>query len=328
MKAMKRLLAILSITLPLIGFSQPAQAATPKEVMPETCFLFSYFLNNGQDGLHLAWSRDGFKWEALNGGASYLRPVVGKEKLMRDPCVMRGPDGTFHMVWTDSWTDRSIGYASSKDLIHWSGQRALPVMEHEPTARNCWAPEIVWDAKQGNFLIFWSTTIPGRFPATSQTAESNYNHRIYATTTKDFNTFTPTKLFFDPGFNCIDATILPVNGKFVMFFKDETKSPQPMKNLRFAVADEVSGPFKVQPQPINPPDSWTEGPTSVNIGGDTILYFDCYTKHHFGALRTRDFKTWEDVTSQLAMPQGIRHGTVFSVQPAIIRQLQAKQSVP
>ena len=86
----------------------------------ETAYLFSYFINDSRDGLHLAYSRDGLKWTALNNGNSYLAPAVGKDKLMRDPSICQAPDGTFHMVWTSSWTDRIIGYASSKDLINWS----------------------------------------------------------------------------------------------------------------------------------------------------------------------------------------------------------------
>ena len=73
-------------------------------------YLFSYFRGQ-KDGLHLAYSYDGLKWTALNGNKSLLRPVVGKDSLMRDPSIVEGPDGTFHMVWTSSWTDRIIGYA-------------------------------------------------------------------------------------------------------------------------------------------------------------------------------------------------------------------------
>jgi hypothetical protein len=301
------------------------QAQVP-EPLPETCYLFSSFRDNGQDGLHLAWSPDGLKWQALNADRTFLRPVVGKEKLMRDPCVAQGPDGTYFMVWTDSWTDRTIGFASSRDLIHWSEERALPVMEHEPTARNCWAPELDWDAGRQRFVIFWSTTIPGRFPATEGTAESNYNHRIYATTTRDFQSFTPTRLFFDPGFNCIDATLLKRNGKYLMFLKDETKFPKPMKNLRMARADDIDGPYELDPTPLNPPDSWTEGPTSIQLGADTVVYFDCYRAHRYGAVRTRDFKTWEDISSLLAMPAGMRHGTVFAAPRAVVQRLMAVDS--
>ena len=86
-------------------------------------FLFSYFKDNGQDGLHLAYSNDGYKWTALKNDQSFLKPLLSKDSLMRDPCIIRGTDNKFHMVWTVSWNDRGVGYASSPDLIHWSKQQ-------------------------------------------------------------------------------------------------------------------------------------------------------------------------------------------------------------
>ena len=291
--------------------------------IPKTVYLFSYFLDNGQDGLHLAWSRDGLKWEALNGGKSLLAPKVGKSKLMRDPCVAQGPDGTFHMVWTDSWNSQTIGYASTKDFITWSEQKAIPVMTHEPTAKNCWAPEIVYDARRERFMIFWATTLPEKFTETWFDGKSDNNHRIYFTATKDFETFTPTELFFEPGFNVIDSTLLAKDGKVYMISKDETKFPRAMKNLRLAVADDYAGPYKLDPTSINPPGAWVEGPTAIWIGGYAYLYYDVYTKHHYGALRSRGLKNWEDVTAQLSMPKGIRHGTAFAVSGDVVRRLLA-----
>lgn len=70
--------------------------------------------------MHLAYSEDGYYWQALKKDTSFLTPEVGKDKLMRDPCIIKGGDGLYHMVWTVSWTDKGIGYASSKDLIYWS----------------------------------------------------------------------------------------------------------------------------------------------------------------------------------------------------------------
>ena len=102
----------------------------------DTAYLFTYFTRNGEDGLHLAWSEDGYQWQSLNEGRSSLTPKIGtKEKLLRDPCVARGPDGTYHMVWTSGWWEKGIGYASTKDFITWSEQREISVMAHEPTAR-------------------------------------------------------------------------------------------------------------------------------------------------------------------------------------------------
>ena len=67
--------------------------------------------------------------------------------MMRDPSITQGPDGTFHLVWTISWNgEQGFGYASSKDLIHWSEQREIKVMKDSLT-NNVWAPEVFYEMK-------------------------------------------------------------------------------------------------------------------------------------------------------------------------------------
>ena len=307
-------------TLVRAGETKPAPAGG-------TCYLFTYFTKNGEDGLHLAWSRDGYKWEALNGGQSLLAPQVGREKLVRDPCVVRGPDGTFHTVWTCGWWEHSIGYAATKDFIHWSAQQEIPVMAYEPKVRNSWAPEIDYDAKRGEFLIFWASTIPGQFPETAGSSGRDLNHRIYATSTKDFVTFTPTRLFYDPGFSVIDATILPANGRFYLIVKDETLAP-PKKHLRIASSDDITGPYADLGPPFTPAGLWVEGPTAIKIGDEYLVYFDAYVQKHYGAMRSRDLRTWEKVTDQMSFPNEdtpvrMRHGTVIAGPAEIVARLQA-----
>jgi beta-galactosidase len=187
---MNRSFFILCIVAWFLPLSYTVSASGPQNRV----WLFSYFINNGEDGLRLAWSKDGLNWNRLREGKSWLQPEVGREKLMRDPSVVRGPDGTFHMVWSASWEGHVIGYASSQDLIHWSIQQAIPVMEHEPTARNSWAPELFYDDKEKLFYIIWASTIPEKFPETAGSSETDYNHRLYYTTTKDFKTFAKTAL--------------------------------------------------------------------------------------------------------------------------------------
>ena len=274
-------------------------------------FLFSYFTGNGEDGIHLALSRDGLKFEALNGGRSFLKPAAGVSKLMRDPCIIQTRDGLFHMVWTSGWTEKGIGYASSKDLVNWSGQKYIEVMAHEPSARNCWAPEIVYDSKEKQFLIFWATTIPGRFPETDARAESGYNHRIYCTTTKDFESFTETRLFYEPGFNVIDATIVSAGKKFFMFLKDETVTP-PQKNIKIATSDNINGPYSKASVPITG-KYWAEGPTAARVGREWIVYFDKYRDHSYGAVKSGDLTKWEDISEKVSLPNGARHGTVLKI---------------
>jgi hypothetical protein len=294
---------------------------------PAAGYVFTYFTKNGEDGLHLAWSADGFRWEKVAGGRSLLAPQVGKAKLMRDPCVARGPDGTYHMVWTSGWNENNIGHASSRDLITWSAQQTIPVMAHEPTVLNSWAPEVVYDATRQEYLIFWASTIPGRFAQTAGSSEEKYNHRIYATTTKDWGTFTPTTLFYDPGFSVIDATFLETAQGRRLIVKDETRYP-PRKYLQLAGAADVRGPFPPLAPPFTPSGVWVEGPTALRVGDDYVVYFDAYVAKHYGAMRSRDLVTWEDVTARMhfpdeGMPERMRHGTVIAVPADILAALRA-----
>jgi beta-xylosidase len=282
-------------------------------------YLFSYFTGNGEDGLHLAYSLDGLKFTALNNGKSFLIPVAGVSKLMRDPCIIRTPDGTFHMVWTAGWTERGIGYSSSRDLVNWTEQKYIMVMEKEPTARNCWAPEISFDKKNKQFLIIWSSTIPGRFPDTEKAGDTDYNHRIYCVTTKDFVTFSDTRLFYDKGFNVIDATINSNGSKFIMFVKDETRNP-PQKNIRITSSNSLYGPFSNPSEPISG-NYWAEGPSSIKINSTWYVYFDKYMEKKMGAVISKDLKSWEDISEKISFPDGVRHGTILQADRKILQNL-------
>ena len=290
-------------------FSLTGQAQNP--LKKSEVLLFAYFKGNGEDGLHLATSLDGLHWTALNGDKSLLAPAVSKDKLMRDPCIIRGQDGLFHMVWTTSWHDRGIGYASSKDLIHWSEQQEIPVMAQEPEARNCWAPEITYDAPHQQYLIYWATTIPGRFQAGESKLDNGYNHRIYYVTTQNFKTYTPAKVLYDKDFNVIDATVQPAGKRFVMFLKDETREPA-QKNLRVAFADQAAGPYSAPSAPITG-QYWAEGPTAIQLGDKWLVYFDKYTAHKYGAVTSTDLEHWTDISDQVQFPAGTRHGTVLRI---------------
>lgn len=297
--------ALYTIVLTLATFFQSFSQS-------DAVYMFSYFKGNGEDGLHLAYSRDGYRFTALNNDQSFLKPELSKDKLMRDPCIIRGADGLFHMVWTVSWNEKGIGYATSPDLKTWSKQLYIPVMEHEEGALNTWAPEITYDKKAKQYIIYWATTIPGRFTATDSSGDGKYNHRMYYITTKDFKTFSKAALLFDPGFNIIDATIQDNGNGYLMFLKDETKRTKPEKNLKIAFAENITGKYSKPSKPITG-NYWAEGPTAIKINGRWIVYFDKYMDHKYGAVASTDLKKWEDISDKISFPEGTRHGTVFAI---------------
>ena len=82
-------------------------------------YLFTSFHEPADAGLRMLYSYDGRNWTDLD--TVLLQPKIGNQKVMRDPSMVQGPDGTFHLVWTSSWRgDLGFGYASSKDLFNWS----------------------------------------------------------------------------------------------------------------------------------------------------------------------------------------------------------------
>lgn len=316
----------LAVGVLVLGSLLSCTAAPQKNTVPvEQAYLFTYFTKNGEDGLHLAASLDGYHWKKIARTQNHWRPAIGKAKLMRDPSVVQGPDGTYHMVWTSGWNENNIGYSSTKDFMHWSAQQEIPVMAHEPEVRNSWAPEIIYDEQAQDFVIFWSSTIPGKFVETAGASEEQYNHRLYYTRTRDFKQFAPTQLFYDPGFSVIDATFLRFNNQLQLIIKDETRYP-PKKYFQQVQARSLIGPFANPSAPITKEGYWVEGPTALQIGDYAVIYYDAYATRNYGAMRSKDLINWEDVSEQMHFPDEgtdvrMRHGTVISVPLKLVEQL-------
>jgi hypothetical protein len=169
--------------------------------MSSDLHFFAYFTGEGTDGLHVAVSNDTIRWHSLNHGVPLLAPVLGKQSLMRDPHLTRGPDGTFHLLWTTGWNDAFIGYASSSNLRDWSEQRALPVMAAFPGTLHCRTPESSYDPDAQDFLVRWSSAVSLRHERTRELR--------YATRTRDFKTFTPVSPLLLPSVSAKNIAALP-----------------------------------------------------------------------------------------------------------------------
>lgn len=265
-------------------------------------------------GLYLLYSRNGYSWMPLNED----RPVFSDPQGgLRDPHLERGPDGTWHMVWTGGGK-QEIRYASSPDLVTWSAPRRLAVMASEPGCENSWAPELFYDAGAGEWIIHWSSTVAGRFEDTVH--EGDGNHRIYYTTTRDFRTLAPPQILFNPGYNVIDATIAFLDGRYLLFFKDERVNPW-KKHILYAVCDSPRGPWRDITRTVE--IQWIEGPSVIRLGRETIVYYDFYAKGRYGGMVSRDMKTWTDKTEAMEFPPGHRHGTVVRVDSETAERLLA-----
>lgn len=277
-------------------------------------YLFTSFREPADAGLRMLYSYDGYKWNDLD--TVLIKPSVGNQKVMRDPSMVQGPDGTFHLVWTSSWKgDKGFGYSSSKDLVHWTEQRFVSVMDKEPATVNVWAPELFYDDEQKDFVIIWASCIPGRFERGIE--DDSNNHRMYVTTTKDFQTFTDTKLFFDAKFSAIDAVIVKRNAAdYVLVVKDNTR---PERDIKVAFGSNALGPYTNVSKAFS--DNFTEGPSVVKVKDKWLIYFDSYRKKVYEAVATKDFQTFENINNKISISVGHKHGTIVTVKKNVVKLL-------
>ena len=306
-------------------------------------YIFPYFTHNGETGLYLAASTDGLTFANLNDAKPVLEsPPWPHANLIRDPSILQRGD-TFHLVWTTGWQSPTIGYATSTDLIHWSQPRQIELWPKPSLVKNTWAPELFFDEAAGEFLILWSsTTLEELNDADNSEDPHGYDHRIYASRTADFVTFTPPALFYapDPEHGVIDAFIAtddrntpdPADDRFVMVLKNEMDPLAGGKNLRLVFSDRLAD----FPTTLGPPiagagttivDRMVEGPTLLKADGQWRLYFDAPgAALPYGLATSTDLIHWTDRSAEIHMPiDAPRHGTIFRV-PATMMPATAPHS--
>lgn len=206
-------------------------------------YLFVYFTGEQSDGeqIYFAISKDGRKWEDLNQGKPVLRSGIS-EKGVRDPFIVRHPrTNRYYLIATDlciyagkSWEEAQTRGSldlivwESYDLIHWSQERSCRV--GVPQAGCVWAPEAIYEEERQAFFVFFASRIclPG---------DRQGKHRIYASYTEDFRTFSEPFVYMDRETDVIDTTIIQAQGKFYRFSKDETHKTILMEKSKQLLGD-------------------------------------------------------------------------------------------
>lgn len=319
---MKRLRTLLLGACLCVSFL-PAAAQTATTSADEgEYYVSSSFHEPADEGLRFIYSRDGLHWDSIPG--TWLAPELG-DSIMRDPSIWRGEDGTYHLVWTIAWKgDTGIGYSSSTDLIHWTPQRRIPVMDSIRHTYSVWAPELFYDDTKGEYMIVFTAQVDDKTSTGRRNEHGDY-HRMYYVTTRDFVAFSEPRLLYDAGYSCIDGVIVKRGeGDYVLVAKDNRKANS---NLRVAFSRRPEGPYTL---PLSRPFTgiFAEGPSVTKVGDTYYIYYDLYRRHIYGASTTKDFIHFTDVTSNAAFPAGHKHGTVFkapvSTVEALIRVSQKK----
>lgn len=320
-KVSKRLLSLflsvlmLATSLPFAGLS--ASAADESSNLPKStsgAYLFAYFRNDAKstngENVFYAVSKDGYNYEALNGGVPVASASQGTGHS-RDPYIMKAQDGAeykYYMVATDANTTNNYNNTGlhtwgSDDLITWdelaNPQFATDKGGGSKTITNmCWAPEAIWDPVAGKYMVYFATN--------EADSAANESAKIYYSYTADFRTFTEKKVLFDPGYGVIDADITPYGNGYVMLYKKEASSGTGAKKVWYT--------FKNGKSPSNSDGEYdaanakvfesvtktqAEGPQVFPISGTSSygVLVDYFSNGGFGFSYTSDFESYSKISA-------------------------------
>ena len=298
---------------------------------PYSNYLFAYFPANDNENIYYALSNDGYNFTPMNGGKRVVAAdTVSLKKGLRDPHVLRAPDGWFYMVNTDmksaeGWSsNRGMVLMKSRDLINW--KHATVHFPDKYKGKNfanvtrVWAPETIWDENydngdgtKGRPLVYYSIL--------TNDGTIDYDQVFFNYANKDFTDLEGDPIhFFDRGKSTIDMDIVynPVDKLYHGFYKNEGDG----------------GICKVQARSLTS-EKGTRGPTWYNrtsalqqtteaVEGagvfklinqnSWVLMYDCYMNGHYQFTSSTDlinFKFVQDTKTSGAFTP--RHGTILPI---------------
>jgi hypothetical protein len=301
-------------------------AATPLAAF--SGYVMAYFTESPSGtgsnyGLHLAVSPDSLNWTPLNQNNPVVTPTLGTLGL-RDPFILRKQDGTFEVIATDlkgtdfSLQNQFIHVWDSTDLRTFTGYRRVK-LHSMPT--HSWAPEAFWDASRNQYAIIYS-------------ANNGTRDVIMVNYTTDFLNVGTAQVYFDPGFNVIDADVLVGGGTGgatnYLYYKVANGG-----SLRGARSSSLSpGSFNAGTYTTTISHGGTEAPILVrSLTANTwYLWGDTYTPNGvFYAWQSSsiDSDAWTPVDQKLyTQPVNSKHATIQPITATEMANLIAKWGAP
>ncbi len=224
----------------------------------------------GDETMFFALSEDLKDFEAvdISVGAS------DGSKRLRDAFIDRDKDGNYVLMATQGYMYKEIYIGQSNSLLNIDADlydvnyydRDLDI-----GGNYTWAPEFIYDSYNDLYVLMYSDS-------------ERDDSAIYAVTTKDFKEFSYPYVFFDTGYKIIDADITLIDGKYYLFYKDE--SDRGYGKLYYAVCDNLAynSTWRIYDD-VNEAiclDKSLEGPFALR-GIDNEYYFYC-DAHEFAQI--------------------------------------------
>lgn len=298
-------------------------------------YLWVYFTGNSanEEQIRFAISTDGFDFTALNNNQPVIKSVdIAEKKAIRDPHILRAEDGeTFYIVATDMMSSQGwrsnvgIVMLKSKDLINWTSSR-VNIQTSFPDdfgdIDRAWAPQTIWDPVEKKYMVYFSMEHTGGGEGSDRIFYSYANENFTALET------VPKQLYFpEDGYSTIDADIIPLNGKYFMFYR--TQRPDGSEEgLRRAVSNtSITGPY-VLPDPkefVELTADNVEGSCVYRLAdGGFVLIYDVYNNGRYEFCLSKDLMTFTPANRGTTSGFSPRHGTVVGITMVEMDRLIAK----
>ncbi|KOP38315.1 glycoside hydrolase [Flavobacterium sp. WLB] len=320
-----------------LSFFNFLQAQNTKGIPPViaekdlTAYLFVYFTGNSveEEAVRFAVSADGYHYYHLNDN----KPVLDSKTIsstggVRDPHILRGDDGkTFYMVLTDmtsskGWdSNRAMILLKSTDLVNWKSSvvNIQTAFSGNENLKRVWAPQTIYDAKAGKYLIYFSLQYAG-----------GPDKIYYAYANKDFTALeSAPKLLFVPKSEraCIDGDIIEKDGVYHLFYKTETETA----GIKVATTtDLTSGKWTENDNYLQQTKDGVEGSSvfKLNNSDEYILMYDVYTKGKYQFTKTKDLENFTVIDNDISMDFNPRHGTILPITRSELKRITDKWGMP
>ncbi len=310
----------------LLSCSGPKGTYEPSEE-DMRAYLLVYF-KDSDHSLHMALSTDGYAFTDVNQGNSVIAgDTIARQKGIRDPHIMRGPNNLFYLTMTDlhiyakkagfredEWERprETYGWGNNKgfvlmrsaDLIHWEHTSvAIDQFFQGYDSIGCaWAPQTIWDDEKDLPMIYYSMRYKdGRIGL------------FYTYANKEFTELVskPQLLYEYPKeVSYIDGDITKVGDKYHLFYVPHDGTP----GVKQAVSTNLTSGYAYDSVWYDSEEVRVEAPNIwKRIGEDKwVLMYDIYglKPANFGFRETTDFINFTDLGR---FNEGVMKATNFEV---------------
>jgi hypothetical protein len=311
-------------------------------------YLLVYFKDETHS-IYFATSTDGYSFTDINGAEPILLGKdISEQKGVRDPHIMRGPDGAFYLSMTDlhiyaqkeglrdtewerpredyGWgNNRSLILMKSYDLIHWT-HALVHVGELFPAYADigaAWAPETIFDKERNKLMVYFTTRMKG-----------GHNFMVYSYADNAFTTLTtePKRLFTypDASKSTIDGDITKVGDRYHLYYVAHDNPG----GLRHAVSNQINAGYQFDPAKVDPENVACEAPMLWRRLGSQnhVLMYDVFgaKPNNMGFSETADFVHYKNLgrfndpgsLMKATNFSGPKHGAVMHITAEELQRLQ------